>query len=116
MSIYFGFAISDSMFPAYYEGNIKRSVLSPEDAKLLINDDATIICLNPSHTATIEAMYAKFGIHCEVPEKAPIINLSVGDSLIVMAVTGLPRLMDRHEYTRDEINGAKFRFAMYTLT
>lgn len=114
MKTYFGFGIADNMFPANYEGNIARKPLSPDEAKALIEGAA--ICLNPSHAATIEVMNTRFGIHCDIPVKAPIVSLSVGDTLVVMGVSGLPRLEGRHEYTDDEVKSAKFRFAAYTLS
>jgi hypothetical protein len=115
MAILFGFGLADNMFPAGYEGDIQRKLLTPTQAKSLIEVDDTVICLNPSHAATIAVMNNRFDIHCEIPAKAPLVSLSVGDTLIVMGVSGLPRLEGRHEYTQEEIDGAKFRFASYTL-
>jgi hypothetical protein len=115
MANYFGFGISDNMFPVQYDGNIERKQLTPYEAKPIIEANDTRICLNPSHAATIAVMENCFGIHCEIPAKAPLVSLSVGDTLIVMGVSGLPRLEGRHEYTQDEIDNASFRFASYTL-
>ena len=118
MAIFFGFGMADNMFPAAYEGDIERKLLTPDEAKALIEQDGadgTNICLNPSHAATIAVMNNRFDIRCKIPAKAPLVSLSVGDTLIVMGVSGLPRLEGRHEYSQDEIDGAVFRFASYTL-
>ena len=48
----------------------------------------------------------RFGIDVVIPEKPPIVSLHPGDSVIVMAVRGLPRLEGRHEYTPEEVAGA----------
>lgn len=111
MTTYFGFAIADSMLPD--DADISKRKLSVGEAKELI--ESAIPCLNPSHTATIEAMTERFGIQIEIPEKPPIVNLEHGDVLIVMGVRGLPRLTDRHHYTTEEIAGATFKFSEYKV-
>ena len=115
--LYFGFAIADSMFSC--DVSLTRHELSPEETQAIISltQGKVVPCLNPSHTATIEAMKNRFGIEVEVPEKAPQVALNKGDSLIVMSVRGLPRLdATRHEYTSEEIAGASFKFAIYTVS
>ena len=112
MKVYFGFAVADSMFPE--ECRIVKHQLTAEMVKVGIEKGA-IPCLNPSHTATIEAMRERFGIEVVIPEKAPMVNLQYGDSVIVMSVRGLPRLEGRHEYTPEEIEKASFAFAEYTV-
>jgi hypothetical protein len=112
MTTYFGFAVSDSMFDG--ECEIVRTPISPEMAKEIINNGIEV-CLNPSHQATIAAMNAKFSIHCEIPAKAPRVQLERGDKLIIMQVGGLPRLdATRHEYTHAEIEKATFAFSVWT--
>lgn len=108
---YFGFSVADSMFPS--DCVIKKQGISPEVIKDMAAD--LIPCLNPSHTATIAAMKARYGIDLPIPEKPPQVSLSLGDVLIVMSVRGLPRLTDRHEYSEEEINNASFAFSEYIV-
>lgn len=108
---FFGFALADSMFGG--DCLISRRVLSVEEAKNMV--EAAIPCINPSHAATINAMRGHYGIDMIIPETPPQVKLNKGDSLIVMAVRGLPRLTDRHEYTEDEIVQATFEFTYYTV-
>lgn len=112
MATYFGFAMSDSMF----SGDItaERTVLSVDDVRAAL-DAGVIPCVNPSHRTTLAAMEERFGLKVEVPATPPKVVLGHGDRLIVMAVRGLPRLTDRHEYTRDEIDGASFTFARWSV-
>lgn len=111
--VYFGFALADGMFNG--DCAIQRKVLAEGQAKDLIAKGVES-CLNPSHKATIDAMYQKFSIDVAIPEVPPRVSLNTGDSVIVMGVRGLPRLTDRHEYTEDEIASANFVFSQYTVT
>ena len=104
---YFGFAISDSMFPA--EATIKKTLVSVSSIKNMTP------CLNPSHKATIQAMTDRFGIVMPIPEQPPKVFLKPGDTITVMTVWGLPRLVDRHEYTEKEISEATFSFSRYEV-
>lgn len=112
---FFGFAISDGMF----SGNVtlQRTELNIDQVREIIRDlgDNLLVACNPSHQATITAMRERFGIEVKIPEKAPTIRLEGGDTLIVMQTRGLPRLEGRHEYTAEEINGAKFTFARWSV-
>ena len=112
MKRYFGFAVADSMFA----GNctIKREEIAVDQVKDLVREAEP--CLNPSHRATIDAMKSRFGIEVTIPAAPPQVKLDKGDSIIVMGVRGLPRLIDRHEYTPDEISKAAFTFALYTVS
>ena len=112
---YFGFAVADGMFGAN-DCSIERRMLTPEQVKEMARDGVLTPCLNPSHQATINAMRSRYGIEVEIPEKAPIVQLGLGDELVVMGVRGLPRLTDRHEYTEEEIAKATFTFSKYTVT
>lgn len=107
---FFGFAMSDSMF----QGNLtlKRTVLSVDDVRNVI-EQGIEPCVNPSHVATLAAMKERFGLAVEVPAVPPRVELHDGDSLVVMAVRGLPRLTDRHEYTNEEVAQATFTFARW---
>jgi hypothetical protein len=113
MKRYFGFAIADSMFAG---GNcmIKREEIAVERVRSLVGEAEP--CLNPSHKATIDAMKTRFEIDVPIPAAPPQVKLDKGDSIIVMGVRGLPRLIDRHEYTPDEISKAAFTFALYTVS
>lgn len=111
--LYFGFALADSMLP---EGTFRKTVaLNAEVAKNWIEGKNVVSCLNPSHKATIEAMRVRYEIDVPIPDTPPQVKLSSKDVLIVMGVRGLPRLTDRHEYTREEIEGATFTFSMYKV-
>lgn len=111
---YFGFALADSMFTG--DVTISRRSLKPEQVKEMARDGVLTSCLNPSHSATIDAMHQRFGIEVAIPETPPRVEAGIGDSVIVMGVRGLPRLTDRHEYTNEEIASATFSFAEYTVT
>ncbi|MEO8637841.1 MAG: hypothetical protein ABI430_02995 [Candidatus Taylorbacteria bacterium] len=113
MKTYFGFGIAPSMFPL--ECGIRKSNLTVEQAKEIIGEGVTS-CLNPSHKASIEVMKTRFQVEVEIPPKAPSVSLVNGDRLVVMGVAGLPRLENRHEYTTDEVNAAKFNFALFTVS
>ena len=113
MKTYFGFGIAPSMFPA--NRIITKHELSVEQAKDIIGG-GVLSCLNPSHKATIEVMQSRFGVNVEIPQKAPSVALVTGERLVVMGVRGLPRLENRHEYTPEEVAGAKFDFALFTVS
>ena len=112
MKTYFGFGIAPSMFPATC--GINRRPLSVDEVKVAIADGVTS-CLNPSHKETIKIMENRFGIKAEIPLKAPSVLLQSGDRLVVMGVTGLPRLEGRHEYTTGEVEGAVFTFSEFCV-
>lgn len=113
MKTYFGFGIAPSMFPS--NCNIRKQELSVEQAKETIAV-GVVSCLNPSHKASIEVMENRFGVSVEIPPKAPSVALQNGDRLVVLGVAGLPRLENRHEYTAEEVAGAKFSFALFTVS
>ena len=112
MKRYFGFALADSMFVG--NCNIARREIPVEAVQFSV-EQGVESCLNPSHAATIAAMRERFGIEVAIPETPPRVVLAFGDQVIVMGVRGLPRLTDRHEYTKEEIAKATFSFAMYTV-
>ena len=60
-------------------------------------------------------MRQRYGIEIEIPETPPRVSVSIGDSVVVMGVRGLPQLTDRHEYTEEEIAQATFSFSEYTV-
>jgi len=111
-SVYFGFAVADSMFTG--DCTISRKILTPEQARDMVIGGITP-CLNPSHAATISAAKNRYGIEVDIPTTPPQVKLEVGDSLLIMGVRGLPRLTDRHEYTEDEVASATFSFSVYTV-
>jgi hypothetical protein len=110
---YFGFAIADSMFSS--NCTVVRKPLTPEEVRTILADGNVNMALNPSHKPTCDAATSKFGLAITIPDKAPIVNLKSGDSIIVMAVRGLPRLEGRHEYTEAEIASATFVFGEWTV-
>ena len=111
MATYFGFAFSASMLPTG-EVNLKKEDLSVEQVSGLLPNCE--MCLNPSHKATIEAAKS-IGLDISIPEKPARIALGASDSVVVMQVSGLPRLTDRHEYTEEEIASANFSFVKLTV-
>ncbi len=115
MNNFYGFAFSGTMIPN--NGVTLKKVISPEEAKKLIESGEFAPCLNPSHVTTINLMKNKFGITMEIPKTAPKVSLKEpGDQLIVTQINGLPRLdASRHEYTEEEVSKAVFEFAIYTL-
>ena len=113
MKTFFGFALADSMFNG--DVAIQRRTLTVEQVRELVAQ-GVVPCLNPSHVATITAMEVRYGLHVEIPAKAPQVSLQIGDSVVVMGVRGLPRLdATRHEYTTEEIASATFSFSQYTV-
>lgn len=110
--LYFGFGIAPSMFP---DGFIMKSTMAAELACQTLKEQQVIPCLNPSHKATIDAMRSRFGINVEIPDRAPQVKLGEGDHLLVMGVTGLPRLEGRHEYSNEEIAAAEFTFTLWWM-
>ena len=112
MKTYFGFALGDSMFAG--DCTIRRQAMSAEEVKAAIAQ-GVVSCCNPSHAATIHAARDRFGIDVPTPDTPPRVELSPGDSIIVMGVRGLPRMTDRHEYTGEEVAKATFQFSMYTV-
>lgn len=111
MSTYFGFALADSMFSA--DCTIARRSVSIEIVADALS--TALICLNPSHVSTIDAMRQRYGLNPPIPATPPQVSLGRGDELIVMGVRGLPRLTDRHEYTAEEVAKATFSFTLYTV-
>ena len=111
--VYFAFGIAPSMFPI--NCTIQRNAVSAEYVRRLVELNCLVPVLNPSHKATITAMRERYGIDMPIPEKAPQVLLGIMDSVVVMGVLGLPRLQDRHEYTREEVEGARFDFSLFTV-
>jgi hypothetical protein len=111
--VYFGFALADSMFSGACVIK-RREIVTVDELKNFI-ESGVESCLNPSHQATIDAMRQKYDIDVAIPATPPRVSLGNGDSVIVMGVRGLPRLTDRHEYTKEEIAKANFSFSIYTV-
>lgn len=112
--IFFGFALADSMFATVGACSITRRPLNVVEVATKVAG-GVVSCCNPSHQATIHAMRSCFGLHVEIPETPPRVQLARLDSIIVMGVRGLPRLTDRHEYTTEEVAQATFEFSEYTV-
>lgn len=112
MTTYLGFAIANSMFPE--DCTVRKLPITIEQVQQEISGDISI-CANPSHLATFAALKVRHAIELEVPDSAPIVSLDSGDSIIVLSVVGLPRLIDRHEYTADEIDSSTFTFSKYIV-
>lgn len=114
MTRYFGFAFSAAMLPRGHVTMNKRDVAPAEAVDLI--EEGTVSCLNRSHQATIEAAHSRFGLVVEVPEKPPVVALTSGDQILILQVRGLPRLTDRHEYTKAEIDSASFTFMLISVS
>jgi hypothetical protein len=123
MTIYYGLAVSASMFEfGMSSANVQRFSLSRVQEQLnhqinMVNSliSNAINCMNHSHAVTIDALW-KMGFYITSPEKEPpIVNLKSGDKLIVFQASGLPRLTDRHQYTRDEIASADISIAIFSI-
>lgn len=115
--IYFGFAISDSMFNG--ELILQRTEVNANYAKSQLeeaeeNGNLVIAC-NPSHGSTLNVLKSKHDITIDIPATPPSISLNKGDRLILMSVRGLPRLTDRHEYNDEEISKATFTWAIWNV-
>jgi len=104
---YIGLAFSLSMLEVA-PCDLKVIPMTPEEVKAEMPELQS--CCNPSHGATLQALKDKYGIDVPVPATPPRVTLTGGDSIIVIQVSGLPRLTDRHEYTPGEIDRAKFSF------
>jgi len=104
---YVGLAFSLSMLEVM-PCDLNVMPVTPEEVKAEMPELQS--CCNPSHNATLIALREKFGIEVPVPATPPRVTLTDGDSIIVLQVSGLPRLTDRHEYTPEEIDRAKFSF------
>jgi len=112
MKVYFGFAISDSMFNG--DCIIHRRAVSLDEARGLIAK-GIVSCINPSHRATVEAVRHRLGIELPIPETPPKIALESGEAFLLMNMRSLPRLVGRHEYMPEEISVTEFSFALYTV-
>jgi hypothetical protein len=123
MTIYYGLAVSASMFEfgttnVHVEHFPLSRVQAGADSQLdFVNSlvSNAINCMNHSHAATIDALQ-HMGFLIGSPEKEPpIVNLKVGDKLVVFQISGLPRLTDRHQYTRDEIASADISIILFCI-
>ena len=115
MTAFFGFAIADSMFPA--NCTVTRIPLDL-DAFVSAISAGTTSCCNGSHAATVAALNSILpeGVTVDIPSVPPVVKLEHGDAMIVMSVRGLPRLTDNRHYTQEEIAGATFVFAKWTVS
>lgn len=104
MNVFFGFAFAHGMIAGRESSRLVVTKLTAEQAAEQIEAakaaEILVPALNPSHTATVEAMTSRFGISMPIPERAPMVSLSEGDQV---------------HYTNEEIAGATFEFALYEL-
>ena len=112
MATFFGFAFSASMLPGGTV-NLRKEDMTVEQVRDLL--PTCEMCLNPSHAATIEAARSRFDLEFTIPERPARIALGSDDSVVVMQVSGLPRLTDRHEYTEEEVASATFNFVRLSV-
>ena len=116
MTTFIGLALSDSMFSNLPAGALleRRQITAAGVRERLAK--GAVSCCNPSHRATLAALKVRFDLDVPVPERAPKVSLGLGDSAIIMQITGLPRLGgDRHEYTESEVAQANFTFAVWDV-
>ena len=79
-----------------------------------IKVDGLVSCANPSHKASLEALKTRYGIDIPVSDKAPKVSLvNVGDAIIVLQITGLPR--ETREFTTEEVAKAGFSAMKFTI-
>lgn len=122
--MYFGLAISGNMVNNLIQDNLDHNLkvrrLTFEEAEVEFccasKGDQFSNCCNGSHVATLDALEslgfpAKIGLQ----ERPPFASLAKGDSLLLMQVSGLPRLTDRHQYTAEEVANAKFTFQLWEV-
>lgn len=114
--IFEGLAMSSTMFNG--DCTIERVELTTDEMKQINeefqNDDNFFSCVNKTHVATLDALRERYNIDVKLPEEvAPKVSLQKGDALLVLSVVGLPRLVDRTQYTAEEVDNAKFSFVMY---
>lgn len=110
---YFAFAVADGMFSGEVV-DLRRETIDVERVREFVAA-GVIPALNPAHASTIAAMRARFGLDVQIPERAPLVTLGEGDSLIVMSVRGLPRREGVAEYSDAEIAAATFVFSLWTV-
>lgn len=110
--IYFGLAIASSMFS---NGQIIKKDNFPLTSENVALIEGAINLCNASHTATLEALYIRYGLKLVTPKTPPKVHLSNGDRLIIAEVQGLQRLTDRHQYTQQEIDNAVISFVEYQI-
>lgn len=108
MTTYFGFAFSASMLST--DCLLAVSTTTPEQVFCM---DKVVSVLNKSHSATIGAIKSRFGLEFDIPEVPPKVELKPGDTMIVAQVMGLPRLVDRHEYTQEEVDNCTIVFKQF---
>jgi hypothetical protein len=106
---YIGLAFSASMLP-HGTVQLTKTDLTPKQVRAEVDSGNLVSCCNPYHTATLAMLSEKHGINVDIPPEPPRIDLSLGDSIIVMQASGVPRRTDRLEYTREEIDAASFCF------
>lgn len=109
MTVYLGLAFSASMLPTGTV-TLRKKDLTVDQVKEVIGNENIVSCANPSHKATLLALKEKYGIDIPIPGKPIRVGLHSGDGMIVLQVSGLSRLTDRHEYTSEEIASSEFRF------
>lgn len=114
MTTYFGFEMNATMFPSVSH-DLRVDYLKATEFITKVHNPNVVVCCNSAHKATINAMYRLYGLrlYClrvEIPKTPPLVKLDFGDRLLVLMVSGLPRLTDRHEYNDSEINQASFDF------
>lgn len=115
MTVFIGLAFSASMLQPGTV-TLRKKDLTVDQVKEVIGNENIVSCANPSHKATLEALKEKYGIDIPIPSKPIRVSLSSSeDAMIVLQVTGLSRLTDRHEYTRQEIEAAEFRFMKISI-
>jgi hypothetical protein len=106
-------AIADSMFAC--DAQLVRRPLTIEEVKAIVAD-GVMSGFNPSHMTTIAALNTKHGIVVEVPEKAPMIKLAVGDRLVVMSCRFPRRLAEGEVWTAEEVMATQFAFGVWEVT
>lgn len=109
-----GLAMSSTMFAE--EALLVRmpiGALSVRD--MLESKEGCVSCVNPSHAATIDALWGRFGMHIPIPETAPKVSLEPGDTLVVLSARFNRRLAEGERYSAEEVAAATFEFVAYAV-
>lgn len=111
MTLYVGFSIADSMF--FESTRLVRKALTLEEVKEKLSG-RHVPLVNKSHVSTLEVLEKKFGLVFTIPATPPKATMLPDDQLIVIT-HDLPRLVDRREYTLEEMEQANIKFGIWTV-
>ncbi len=112
MTTFISLASSATMFPI--NGTIDMSEAFPADVQHALHTDSFVSALNPSHKSTLDVIVRKFGIALPIPERAPKVVLTPGDTLLIIQAE-LPRLNEGEVHNQQTVEAAKITFRRWSL-